>query len=301
MRILAIALLLTVTIAQASLVERKRAGRGLQDAEDNIAGDSFKPETFKDNDKHCGMLFSPPCEEQGCFPGLVLDAVGWSYYAIDGCNPLFGPLGPCRRMGETEPERKLGSFEAIVEELGGPICAPCGELFQLPCPCEDACEPKCSEGLISSSLLNYDDSFLIRRLEEGAERRLDHEIAVSVNLCLPCGALGQPPCPGTDCLPGLVPGHDMTLLPTPTTVCVPCGGEGQPCCCDSSEFDNRFGSYLFDSSIPDEVKTPLLEAIIQGINADPTKCLSGCDSGTNLKCGVDNICFGPTNTTTPAP
>lgn len=294
MRVLAIALL-TVTIAQASLVERKRAGRGLKDAEDNIAGDSFKPETFKDNDKPCGMIFSPPCEEQGCFPGLVLDAVGWSYYALDGCNPLFGPIA-CRRMSETKPERKLGSFEVIVEELGGPICAPCGELFQLPCPCEDACEPKCSEGLISSNLLNYADSFPTRRLEEGAERRLEHEIEFSVNLCLPCGALGQPPCPGTDCLPGLVPGNDEN----PTTVCVPCGGEGEPCCCDSSEFEEKGIFYLFTDTITDEVRAPLLEAIIQGINADPTKCLSGCTStstNTTLKCGVDNVCFDPT----PAP
>ena len=261
-------------------------------------------------------------------------------------------------MGETEPERKLDP-----EEIAGPICVPCGGLYQIPCPCEDACEPKCSEGLISTSLLDYNYGSLIgRRLDEGAERRLldiDHEFAVSVNLCLPCGALGQPPCPGTDCseglvstsplnyyydsfigrrleegaerrlpghpeialsaslclpcgalgqppcpgtdcLPGLVPFQDdnFSLFPTPFTVCVPCGGEGEPCCCDSSEFDEKVGFYIFTNTIPDEVKSPLLEAIIQGINADPTKCLSGC-TNTDFKCGVNNICFDPTPT--PAP
>lgn len=295
MRILAIALLLTVTIAQASLVERKRAGRGLQDAEDKIGADSFgKPETFKDGEA-CGVLNAPPCKDELCFPGLVLDTVGWTYLST---IPLFHCLvspytpeccelfpGPCLPFNETAPGPgpELGSEPEFPGNYlenwppqDAPICVPCGGLYQIPCPCEDECvaAPKCSEGLKATNLLakflNFGGNSIVME---------------------PVRELRGPLFPSDP---------SFFQLSASIDLCLPCGGYGQPCCCDSSEFD-KFISGRSTIVTPDEDNT-LLEFLLENTKTDPNKCLSGCNPysdfgdffvGAPLACGADNICNTP--------
>ena len=320
MRVLAIALF-TAVVAQASLVDRKRAGRDLQDGED-INADKKKPLSYEGGEP-CGVLFAPPCKDlDGCAPGLILDAVGWSDLVGDG---FLEGLVDGRRLDDATSdlqwERKLLEY---VPPPGPPTCVPCGELGQLPCtPCEGECVPKCSEGLIATNIVGYDPTFTRRRLDgdpcmkdPSSCTEIPSNI-LAVNLCLPCGADGQPPCDDTGCLPGHVAkvsdgpypiatcvecggmsdpvcedGHcNPELAATKNGKCVQCGEDGNPCCCNSNEYDEVYRSILYsnDKAYEDIEREILLASVIQSAGADPTKCLRGCNSP--LRCGVDNVCY----------
>ena len=170
MRVLAIALL-TAVAAQASLVDRKRAGRDLQDdiAEEIIA-DSNRPVSYKD-DEPCGVLFAPPCKDDGCAPGLILDVVGWYYFVGDGFFEGIASGNTCgRRLSDASSDRQ---WERKLFPTDSPTCVPCGELGQLPCtPCEGECAPKCSEGLVATNLLGIIDDDCRRRLDGGCEKTM---------------------------------------------------------------------------------------------------------------------------------
>ena len=216
MRVLAIAIAVFAAVAQASLADRKQSGRKLDEEEI----------------ENCGVLREQPCKN-GCASGLIVDTSHWAdlYETISFLLTLgLGP--PPRRLDDTvdtvdmidaakkkerEPPR-LPTYP--FEKAGPPLCVPCGQLTQLPCPGEDEWLPKCSQGLVASNLLGYIPYDILAVPLFGAGRRLEGspldywlssflsgpdaipdvlpsiiiDVVVGFNICLPCGGEDQPPC-----------------------------------------------------------------------------------------------------------
>ena len=331
MRVLVIALFAVAAhAAQASVVDRKRAGRDLQD--DITAADNNNNKAVKyKGEVYCGTLFAPPCEDTGCAPGLILDAVGWSDLLENG---FFEQIDTCnRRLNDESSDRQWERKLVLEPGIFQPVCAPCGALGQLPCaPCEGECVPKCSEGLVATNIIGYIDSDgpCRRRLGPECEKIGDCMMGltpdlIALNFCAPCGADGQPPCDDTGCLPGHIPvdpeessflavakcakcgkasqpvcedGCNPGTVASASGKCKNCGGVDEPCCCNSNEFDEVYRQILYSSASEYSGinKETLLASVIQSASADPTKCLKGCkdpSSGPAYRCGVENVCYDP--------
>lgn len=214
MRVLAIAIAVFAAVAQASLADRKQSGR-------KLAEEEFE---------NCGVFKEQPCNN-GCAPGLIVDAFHWADWS-DTISFLLTLGLPVRRLADTTDtietaDKKSRSRDSDrpptfpFEEAGPPLCVPCGQLTQLPCPREDEWLPKCAQGLVASNILGYISYDLLAETYRG--RRLDAspwsywssffwsgpddiadalsfliDVVVGINTCLPCGGEGQPPCDSDD-------------------------------------------------------------------------------------------------------